>query len=34
MIIALEPVSGPLDWYWYSYPAEVMSMVEQALGGG
>jgi hypothetical protein len=37
LIVALEPVSGPLDLYWYSYPAEVMPMVEQALnraGGG
>jgi hypothetical protein len=34
LIVALEPVSGPLDWYWYSYPAEVMPLVEQALKGG
>jgi hypothetical protein len=32
LIVALEPVSGPLDWYWYSYPVEVMPLVEAALG--
>ena len=34
LIVTLEPVSGPLDWYWYSYPAELMPMVEWALMGG
>ena len=34
LIVALEPVSGPLDLYWYSYPAEVMPVVEAALNGG
>jgi hypothetical protein len=33
MIVALEPVSGPLDLYWYSYPPEVMPMAEAALDG-
>jgi hypothetical protein len=34
LIVALEPVSGPLDLFWYSYPAEVLPMVEAALKGG
>jgi hypothetical protein len=34
LIVALEPVSGPLDLYWYSYPAEVLPVVEAALNGG
>lgn len=34
LIVALEPASGPLDLYWYSYPAEVLPMVEAALKGG
>jgi hypothetical protein len=25
LIVALEPVSGPLDLYGYSYPAEVVA---------
>jgi hypothetical protein len=33
LIVALEPVSGPLDLYWYSYPAEVLPVVEAALKG-
>lgn len=28
------PFVGPLDLYWYSYPAEVMPVVEAALKGG
>jgi hypothetical protein len=31
LIVALEPVSGPIDWY--SYPARVMPLVEQSLNG-
>ena len=34
LIVALEPVSGPLDLYWYSYPAELMPVVVEALNGG
>jgi hypothetical protein len=34
LIVALEPVSGPLDLYWYSYPAEVLLVAEAALKGG
>ena len=34
LIVALEPVSGPLDLYWYSYPAEVEPLARQALNGG
>jgi hypothetical protein len=34
LIVALEPVSGPLDLYWNSYPAEVLPVVEAALNGG
>ena len=34
LIVALEPVSGPLDWYWYSYPEHVEPLVRQALNGG
>lgn len=33
-IVALEPVSGPLDLYGYSSPAEVMPVVEAALKQG
>jgi hypothetical protein len=33
LIVALEPVAGPIDLYWYSYPAEVLPMVEAALNG-
>lgn len=33
LIVALEPVSGPLDLYWYSYPAEVLPVVVEALKG-
>jgi hypothetical protein len=31
LIVALEPVSGPLDLYGHSYPAEVLPVVEAAL---
>jgi len=34
LIVALEPVDGPMDLYWYSYPAEVEPLARQALNGG
>lgn len=34
LIVALEPVDGPIDLYWYSYPAEVEPLARQALNGG
>lgn len=27
-------VDGPIDLYWYSYPAEVEPLARQALNGG
>jgi hypothetical protein len=36
LIVALEPVDGPIDLYWYSYPAEVEPLARRILdcGGG
>ena len=34
LIVPLEPVDGPVDLYWYSYPESVKPLVLEAMKGG
>jgi len=33
LIVPLEPIEGPIDLYWYSYPESVKPLVLEAMSG-